>query len=872
MKKKKRSPVFFNASRILLFLILSSVFFLYGCSRNSDLDDGILEDSALGGVDFQTLSYTGTTDVDGMFKYFNGRSITFSLGDVALGSVMPKQRMSIIDLVAGAEDVTNQTVTNMARFLQSLDDDDNPDNGILITQAVKDEMQGMEINFAKSASEFESDVAALFDTLGKTLRTAEQAQDHLRATVLGPFTHSVASGDPRPDSVVLWTRAYDAGNNMNVTLNVAADKEMNNTIVTREFVARAEYDNCIKVKIDDLSSNTFYYYQFSCQKDNNITYYSPVGRTKTAPDETANVDVKWALFSGQDYVGRYYNSFAHLLNTYTDEKDLDFLVHVGDYVYENERDPSFQSEGRNFKFTDVDGSIERGDPAFHSAKSLANYRTLYKTFRSDMMLQKLHERYPMIVIWDDHEFSDDGWQTTATYFDGKKDEADEQRKQNAERAFFEYIPCEIGLGDDDELAVTNDILYPNEKIYRDFQFGANAHLIMSDYRTYRPDHLIPEDAFPGKIVIDQAAAQAMLGPAFALYAGSLEPYVDIDSPLNAVLKATMVQIVTAMYAMENEDLTPSEAAAKAADVAQGNIAARYINGAFAGAGLPEPLDGAAIALLDVGVGYLTMGKTGLYSDFGSRYLVSQDLFTLYANYLNLFVDPSKDEAFGDDGVQETWIKNTLEASTATWKIFGSSVSFTPMILDLTHESIAPLIPEGFPDALRARLQMNADQWEGFPVKRNEFLNYLSTIDGAAIMSGDIHASFACDHGDRGGTNRVYEFTGTSVSSGTIQEFVGNATDSLGLEGVDPLVSQLGLVFQVSSIGNPNTAPSQIVYDSTNENGYVVLEATGSSFFGTYHHYPTEFVHDRFYDNFEDLAGEFTATKFEIKNNVISEVQ
>ena len=159
----------------------------------------------------------------------------------------------------------------------------------------------------------------------------------------------------------------------------------------------------------------------------------------------------------------------------------------------------------------------------------------------------------------------------------------------------------------------------------------------------------------------------------------------------------------------------------------------------------------------------------------------------------------------------------------------------------------------------------------------EFLNHLSTIDGAVIMSGDIHASFACDHGDRsqmagGGTNRVYEFTGTSVSSGTIQEFVGNATASLGLEGVDLLISQLGLIFQVSSIDNPNTAPSQIIYDETNDNGYVVLEATGSKFLGTYHHYPTEFVHTRFYDNFKDLEDKFTDVKFEIQNNVMTQAQ
>ena len=111
------------------------------------------------------------------------------------------------------------------------------------------------------------------------------------------------------------------------------------------------------------------------------------------------------------------------------------MVFLGDYVYETTGDPSSPSPSgkRALTFTDTAGAITlgSGDDTFLAAKSLANYRTLYKTYRSDPWLQRIHELYPMIAVWDDHEFSDDAHGTTATYFDGRSDESDEQRRKDA---------------------------------------------------------------------------------------------------------------------------------------------------------------------------------------------------------------------------------------------------------------------------------------------------------------------------------------------------------------------------------------------------------------------------------------------------------
>ena len=177
------------------------------------------------------------------------------------------------------------------------------------------------------------------------------------------FPQSVASGDPRAHSVVLWTRVLDTGlpdRDVAVTLAVAADEHMTDVVQTRDLLAKAEYDHCVKASVSGLSPGTFYYYRFSSSGAS-----SKIGRTKTAPEADADVPVRWALFSCQDYVHRYYNSFTHLLRTYdSPSNDLDFLVHSGDYVYETSPVSSLDTTdgARVVRFEDPEGAIVLEEP------------------------------------------------------------------------------------------------------------------------------------------------------------------------------------------------------------------------------------------------------------------------------------------------------------------------------------------------------------------------------------------------------------------------------------------------------------------------------------------------------------------------------
>jgi len=680
------------------------------------------------------------------------------------------------------------------------------------------------------------------------------------------FPQSVASGDPKPHSVILWARVFDEDSpqaDLPVRLIVVKRGLFPRLVANKVLLARNEYDHCVKVKVDNLSPNTRYFYRFLYQKDGRV-YCSRLGRTKTAPAADDNVPVKFAFVCCQDYNARYYNSYLKML---VDCRDLDFIVHLGDFIYETSGDQSCPAE-RRVEFSDVGGAIPLGTPdnTYLAAASLSNYRELYKTYLSDPIIQRTRERFPMIVGWDDHEYSDDCHRSVATYFSGRKNEDNPVRRRNAEQAFFEYVPVGHGLNVNGELEISDAVLYPNARIYRDFQFGTNLHLVTTDYRSYRPDHLIPEDAFPGTVVMDRATLEAVLTPpVYDWLKDNFDPYFPMET--DPVLQGTIIAIVTQLYMMENPELSEPEAYAKAQEVVTGNISATYINALFEVVGYPPPFDETFIGLMDRGLSYLYVGKQNLYASSGSRYVVVKDTYDLLAGYLYYASLGASEDAFGP--AQRTWINDTMNGSSANWKVLASSVSATPMILDFTNPQIEPFLPPDLPDAYRTRLSLNVEQWDGFPNMRRELINMLKGIPNSLLISGDIHASFLTDHGDG-----VFEFTGTSISAKVLEDEVMGfvmSDPALGqVEGIEQLVAMLDTLLQVSSL-DPSVSPSQIIYDNTGSNGFVVVEAGSEDLTATYYHIAGEEAFTCYYDRPEDLHPLFETTTFRVQGGELSQI-
>lgn len=724
------------------------------------------------------------------------------------------------------------------------------------------------------------------------------------------FPQSIVSGDPKPDSVILWTRVEDGiAQDIALTLQVSLDESFSQLVVEEAFTALAAADNCLKIRVTALNAGQYYYYRFVYQKDG-TNYLSKNGRTKTAPSIDSDTKVKFAYVSCQDYIGRYYNTYLSVL----DNDDLDFIVHLGDYIYETTGDPLFQESTaeRSITFNDSENvlTIGVGDKTTQAANSLDNYRQLYKTYRSDELLQRVHERFPMIAIWDDHEFSDDSWTDRATYLDGVADEQQTQRKKNSEMAYFEYMPIdhqqphtqgELASG---EITIDDSHLYPNTRIYRDFHFGQHLHLAMTDFRTNRPDHILPEDAFPAAVEMDQATLTNFLQSTGMLQAqiegvvAQMSPYINIDDMMYSGYKAVFLEVFASLYTQEIlARVTMAEAEAftkgraRAVAAIQGNLATSYLNQvlAQAKASLPsEHIIQQLPALPEQGVAqglaFYTMGKTSLFNYLGSRYFVVKDTYDLYAGYKEYVAQLQGNSIQGGfDDQQTTWLGQTFATSTSTWKVLASSVSFSPLMFDFSaNRADSNIIPLEFvlgsaliPAALKQRFYLETDQWDGFPQYKENFVNNVMSQYGVISLGGDVHSAYITEHKANNVTGlKSFNFTTSSISSGTFGAFLKDGMNTIlgQLGDIPPEVQQLPLFFDtlVKTATKRDDINDELVFSRMAEHGVVIVEVDAEKMLVDFHNIPDfvdgiETAKQNYYQSTEDYFAKVRLYQFKVAN-------
>jgi alkaline phosphatase D len=297
------------------------------------------------------------------------------------------------------------------------------------------------------------------------------------------FPQGIATGDPKDTSIVFWTRCISSNaldTTIGLRLDVSTSDNFEKVVASVKLTAAPTYDFTVRAKVTNLSPNTRYYYRFVVGQD-----VSATGTTKTAPAAgSAVAQMKFAWLTCQDWTVNHWGAMELLAS-----EDVDFLVHLGDYIYETVS-AFFQSGAAEPAHTQI--KLQNGLPVPSGgvyANSIDDYRTLYKTYRGDARLQALHQKFPMIAIWDDHEFSDDCWQDHQTYTNADKQET--SRRRNANQAWAEYMPIDFG----DVSFDLNNAAYDNIRIYRDFQFGGLMHLVMTDERLYRDDHVVSESLY-----------------------------------------------------------------------------------------------------------------------------------------------------------------------------------------------------------------------------------------------------------------------------------------------------------------------------------------------------------------------------------------
>ncbi|MCT2590152.1 alkaline phosphatase D family protein [Streptomyces sp. N2-109] len=281
-----------------------------------------------------------------------------------------------------------------------------------------------------------------------------------------PFTLGVASGDPLPDSVVLWTRLapepYQADSGLpaepvTVTWELARDKKFRRSVRSGEVTAHPEFHHSVHVEPDGLEPRRRYYYRFRVGE-----WTSPVGRTRTAPaDGDQPGSVRFAAVSCQAYHHGYFTALKHLAA----EEDVDVVFHLGDYLYEYAVD----SAGGERKYT---GTV-LPDHFNKETETLEEYRLRYSLYHADPDLQAAHAAHPWIVTWDDHEtennYADD------TPESGGPAEDFLIRRAAAYRAFYENLPLRLPQRPEG----------PDLQLYRRLRYGRLAQFDVLDTRQYR---------------------------------------------------------------------------------------------------------------------------------------------------------------------------------------------------------------------------------------------------------------------------------------------------------------------------------------------------------------------------------------------------
>lgn len=234
------------------------------------------------------------------------------------------------------------------------------------------------------------------------------------------FTHCVASGEPGPTQVLLWTR-YASGDETPLKWELAEDADFTRVVVQGEAAASPANDCCARAWARGLKPGRWYFYRFIAPDGEK----SPVGRTKTLP--VGKVDkFRIAVFSCSNYGFGWFNAYRHA----AEAGDFDLVLHLGDYFYEYARGTYPDAK---------EGLAERLLPV-DEAVTLAGYRERFSTYRNDPDLQRLHQLYPVITMWDDHEVANDAWKDGAENHQPETEGPYSVRESVAEKAYREWLP------------------------------------------------------------------------------------------------------------------------------------------------------------------------------------------------------------------------------------------------------------------------------------------------------------------------------------------------------------------------------------------------------------------------------------------------
>lgn len=274
---------------------------------------------------------------------------------------------------------------------------------------------------------------------------------HGRQAANDVFAHGVASGDPEPSSVVLWTRVSGARGNVAVDWMLASDPDFVSIAASGTTTTDSDRDHTVKVIAEGLEPGAAYYFQFSANDAR-----SPLGRTKTLP--SGNLDeLVIAVASCSNYQFGFFNAYAAI----ADDPAVDIVVHLGDYLYEYDENTYGGPIGQR---------IGRTHQPRHEMVSLQDYRQRHAQYKADPDSLAMHARHPLVATWDDHETTNDPW--TGGAQNHQPDEGDWlTRRADSLQAYYEWMPVRDPAPGGSR-----------EKLWRHYKFGDLVSLITLESR------------------------------------------------------------------------------------------------------------------------------------------------------------------------------------------------------------------------------------------------------------------------------------------------------------------------------------------------------------------------------------------------------
>lgn len=330
---------------------------------------------------------------------------------------------------------------------------------------------------------------------------------HSRAADLPRFELGVASGHPRPDGMVLWTRLTgpDLPARVEVQWEVGGDEAMRQVMARGSQWAQAEWAHSVHAEPAGLAAGRPYWYRFRA-----LGQQSATGRTRTAPAPDAESTLRLVLASCQRWDHGHWAAWRHAVST-----DPELVLFVGDYIYEYPSPP--------FALRRHEGGM---------ARTLAQYRRRHEQYRSDPALQAAHAAAPWIMVWDDHEIENDYAGDRSPTLDG----ADFQAVRSAAaQAYWEHLPLPLAVR-------------PQQGVMRmhgRLDWGRLARLHWLDDRQYRDLQACPPPLrLAGSAIVDPQRCPSIADPGRSLLGEDQERWLaegwDLERRWNLLAQQTLL--------------------------------------------------------------------------------------------------------------------------------------------------------------------------------------------------------------------------------------------------------------------------------------------------------------------------------------------